>query len=95
MEMLWRIFYTLHLDYRDEHLGDFRTDTTDWKEILSSKYLQLQFEEKCAEAGETEVYFLLSRSAKDSVFIERATLDLFGIRFTCESTLEPVVQLCR
>ena len=61
MEMLWRIFYTLHLDYRDEHLGDFRTDTTDWKEILSSKYLQLQFEEKCAEAGETEVYFLLSR----------------------------------
>ena len=63
MEILWRIFYTPHLDYRDVHHGDFRADITDWKEILSSKDLQLQFEEKCAEAGETEVYFLLSAFA--------------------------------
>ena len=52
-----------HDGYRDEHHGDFGADITDWKEILSSKDLQLQFEEKCAEAGETEVYFLLSAFA--------------------------------
>ena len=37
MDILWRIFYTPHLDYRDVHHGDFRADITDWKEILSSK----------------------------------------------------------
>ena len=52
-----------HDGYRDEHHGDFGADLTDWMEILSSKDLQLQFEEKCAEAGETEVYFLLSAFA--------------------------------
>ena len=41
MEILWRIFYTPHLDYWYEHHGDFRADITDWKEILSSKDIQL------------------------------------------------------
>ena len=40
-----------------------RADITDWKEILSGKGLQLQSEDKCADAGETEVYFLLSAFA--------------------------------
>ena len=34
------------------------------------------------------------RSAKDSVFIERATLDLFDIGFTCESTWETCSKSC-
>jgi len=103
MEMLWRIFYTLHLDYRDEHHGDFGAEIEDWTAILSSPDLQLQFEEKCAEAGETEVYFLLSafanmaisRSKEDIIFIERATLDLFDVGFVCESTRDICSKNCR
>ena len=53
--MLWRIFYVLHLDYREEHHSDFGEEIKDWSSVLASPDLQLQFEEKCCEAGETEV----------------------------------------
>ena len=101
--MLWRIFYVLHLDYRDEHHSDFGGEISDWAETLSSPDLQLQFEEKCAEAGETEVYFLLSafanmaisRDLTDKLFIERAALDLFDVGFVCEMTRSNCSKNCR
>ena len=101
--MLWRIFYVLHLDYRDEHHSDFGVDITDWAKALSCPDLQLQFEEKCTEAGDTEIYFLLSafanmaisRGMEDVKFIERATLDLFDVGFVCETTRESCSKNCR
>ena len=101
--MLWRIFYVLHLDYREEHHSDFGGDIKDWTEALSSSDLQLQFEEKCSEAGESEIYFLLSafanmaiaRGQDDKLFIERAALDLFDVGFVCESTRINCSKNCR
>ena len=101
--MLWRIFYVLHLDYREEHHGSFAEEVVDWQAALSNPDLLLQFEEKCLEAGETEVYFLLSafanmaisRGVEDRVFIERATLDIFDVGFVCESTREASSKNCR
>ena len=103
LNMLWRIFYVLHLDYRDEHHSDFGADITDWEKVLSNSDLQLQFEEKCAEAGGTEVYFLLSafanmaisRDIQDKRFIERAALDLFDVGFICEETRKTCSKNCR
>ena len=101
--MLWRIFYVLHLDYREEHHSDFGVEITDWAEVLANPDLQLQFEEKCYEAGEFEVYFLLSsfanmaisRGLEDKLFIERATLDLFDVGFVCETTRNSCSKNCR
>ena len=61
--MLWRIFYVLHLDYREEHHGGLGEEVVDLEAALAAPDLQLQFEEKCVEAGETELYFLLSAFA--------------------------------
>ena len=93
----------LHLDYREEHHSDFGGDISDWTATLSSPDLQLQFEEKCAEAGETEVYFLLSafanmaisRDLSDKLFIERAALDLFDVGYVCEMTRSSCSKNCR
>ena len=101
--MLWRIFYVLHLDYREEYHSDFGQNITDWAQALSNQDLQLQFEEKCYEAGESEVYFLLSafanmaisRGLDDKMFIERAALDLFDVGFVCESTRTSCSKNCR
>ena len=101
--MLWRIFYVLHLDYREEHHSDFGVDISDWTEALANPDLQLQFEEKCYEAGESDSYFLLSafanmaiaRSVEDKLFIERAALDLFDVGFVCENTRSSCSKNCR
>ena len=101
--MLWRIFYVLHLDYREEHHSDFGENIKNWTEALSSPDLQLQFEEKCSEAGESEVYFLLSafanmaiaRDSEEKLFIERAVLDLFDVGFVCEATKNNCSKNCR
>ena len=101
--MLWRIFYVLHLDYREEHHSDFGENIKNWTEALSCPDLQLQFEEKCSEAGESEVYFLLSafanmaiaRDSEEKLFIERAVLDLFDVGFVCEATKNNCSKNCR
>ena len=93
----------LHLDYREEHHNDFGGHISDWTATLSSPDLQLQFEEKCAEAGETEVYFLLSafanmaisRDMSDKLFIERAALDLFDVGYVCKMTRSSCSKNCR
>ena len=35
--MLWRIFYTLHLDYHEESCGDFGGQVHKYKVVVSSK----------------------------------------------------------
>ena len=102
-DMLWRIFYVLHLDYHEESHSDFGSEISDWLEVLSSPDLQIQFEEKCAEAEESELFFLLSaftnmavsREAKESVFIRRVVMDLFYIGFVSESTKDNSCKNCR
>ena len=101
--MLWRIFYVLHLDYREEHHSSFGSEVTDWEAALSCPDLALQFEEKCTEAAETEVYFLLSafanmaisRGQEDFLFIERAALDIFSVGFLCPATRDGNSKNCR
>ena len=102
-DMLWRIFYVLHLDYHEESHSDFGSEITDWVSVLSSPDLQIQFEEKCAEADESELFFLLSaftnmalsRDARESVFIRRVVMDLFYIGFASESTRDASCKNCR
>ena len=102
-DMLWRIFYVLHLDYQEESHSDFGSEITDWGEVLSSPDLQIQFQEKCAEAEETELYFLLSafanmalsRGIKDEEFIKRVVMDLFYIGFVYDNTRETNCKNCR
>ena len=100
MEMLWRIFYVLHLDYAEEHHGDFGANvssTEDWTSVLDDPDLQIQFEEKLAQAAATESYFLLSAFANMAVsrdiiaekeFVQRAVIDIFHAGFVNESTAE-------
>ena len=102
-DMLWRIFYVLHLDYQEESHNDFGSEITDWVEVMSSPDLQIQFEEKCAEAEETELFFLLSafanmgvsRKRQEEVFIKRVVMDLFYIGFVSETTREANCRNCR
>ena len=88
VSMLWRIFYVLHLDYRDQFHNDFGAeivDVADWPGVMGSPDLRIQFEEKCAEAEEAELYFLLaafagmarSRLAEEREFIEQVTTCFF------------------
>ena len=97
MEMLWRIFYVLHLDYAEEHHSDFGADVSDWASVLDDADLQIQFEEKLAQAAATESYFLLSAFANMAIsrdivaereFVERAVVDIFHVGFVNESTAE-------
>ena len=110
MEMLWRIFYVLHLDYAgEEHHGDFGANVSsaaDWASVLDDPDLQIQFEEKLAQAAATESYFLLSAFANMAVsrdivvekeFVHRAVIDIFHAGFVNESTAEhwDAIQCCR
>ena len=98
MDMLWRIFYVLHLDYAEEHHGDFGAGvSSDWASILDDPDLQIQFEEKLAQAAATESYFLLSAFANMAVsrdaiaereFVHRSVADIFHAGFVNECTAE-------
>ena len=58
----------------------------DWETALDCPDLLVQFEEKCSEAGETELYFLLSafanmamsRGKEDRRFLEYLLLNQSG-----------------
>uniref|UniRef100_A0A0K2TWM7 Ectopic P granules protein 5 homolog [Nasonia vitripennis] n=1 Tax=Lepeophtheirus salmonis TaxID=72036 RepID=A0A0K2TWM7_LEPSM len=100
LSMLWRIFYILHLDYRedDEHLRNFAEEITDWNDVFTKPDFVIQFEEKFTESLENEEgYYLLTTFAnmaisrngdQDRDFIERTSLDLFHIGFVNEDTSE-------
>jgi len=101
--MLWRIFYVLHLDYQEESHSDFGSEINNWMEVLSSPDLQIQFEEKCSDAEESELFFLLSafanmamsRKKEEDIFIKRSVMDLFYIGFVSESTRDANCKNCR
>ena len=93
----------LHLDYQEESHSDFGSEISDWMEVLSSPDLQIQFEEKCTDAEESELFFLLSafanmamsRKKEEETFIKRAVMDLFYIGFVSETTRDANCKNCR
>lgn len=97
IDMLWKILWLLHMDYREElDAVEDGMATGDWKRKLEDVHLRLTFEAKLSKMPPSEAFYLLtafanmacSRESQDSEMIETICWEIFQISFLNENTKE-------
>ncbi len=104
IDMLWRVFLVLHLDYHDDGCQKLENLDTgaekkevDWASELQEKDLLIQFEENLSKAWAAERHFLLTAFSamaasrdpqEERDFISAASLDIFRVGFVLEGVAD-------